>query len=355
MKNQGKITLSENQKKFIDQNCLSIPDLIDLTRATFMDETLDGRTKEGRAVREYLISKGQDFETTKAAPAKKVALSDEQKGFIENYASDGMNAFQIAKIIFSQNNVTPLSKETIVIADFIKAELPDRLSPLDSARGQNYEPPSSKVGMIKKINSVVAINLQDSKLTRSEELSLEAMKQLLSSPRFLYQINSYTDMHDRTLFEAEFIRACWAKPDLTTDETNLYINVCMDYINLKQIEKQKLKLNEMFDDAEEGNDFTIRLTEILKTKSEEYNQCVSRIDRVITKLQGDRAKRLNSKQQETASVLALVKLFQEENEREIMVKMADMQKQVIKEEAQNIESMPSWKARVLGISKEDVI
>lgn len=355
MKKQKKEYLSEEQKKFIDKNAKDLPDLIDLTRATFMDESLDGRTKEGRAVREYLISKGKNFETTKASPAKSVALSEEQKEFIKNYASDGMNAFQIAKIIFKEEKITPLSKETIVIAEYIKEELPSQLSPSDSARGEEYSAPASILSMLKKINSVTAVNLIEDKLTRAEQVSVESLMKLLASPRFLYQINSYTDAHDRALFEAEFIRACWGKPDLTSDETNLYINVCMDYINLKQIEKQKLKLNEMFDDAEEGNDFTIRLTEILKTKSEEYNQCVSRIDRVITKLQGDRAKRLNSKQQETASVLALVKLFQEENEREIMVKMANMQKELIKEEADKIESMPAWKARILGISREDVI
>ena len=162
-------------------------------------------------------------------------------------------------------------------------------------------------------------------------------------------------MNDRKLFEAEMVRSTWDKYDLTTDEINLYVNVCMDYINLKQIEKQKLKLNEMFDDAEEGNDFTIRLTEILKTKSEEYNQCVGRIDRVITKLQGDRSKRLNSKQSQTANVLSLVNLFQEEEERAIMVKMAEMQNSLIEEEADRMESMPSWKARILGISRDEAI
>ena len=355
MSNKNSIKLTDDQKKFIDSNISTITDLIEMTRAVFMDETLDGRTKEGRAVRAYLIEKGEEFSTTKAAPAKEVRLSSEQKDFIKQYASDGINSFQIAKIIFSDLDLTPLSKETIVISEFIKKEMPQNLSPEDSARGVEYCPPASRLSAIKRINSVINANLKEDKLTRSEEMSIDFMQSILSSPRFLYQINSYTDAHDRSLFEAEFIRACWEKPDLTPDEINLYINVCMDYINLKQIEKQKLKLNEMFDDAEEGNDFTIRLTEILKTKSEEYNQCVGRIDRVITKLQGDRAKRLNSKQKETANVLALVKLFQEEEERQIMVRMAEMQNKVIEEEAERLESMPSWKARILGISKEDAI
>ena len=69
----------------------------------------------------------------------------------------------------------------------------------------------------------------------------------------------------------------------------------MDYINLKHIEIQKHKLNSLFNEAEDQQEFTIRLTEILKTKSEEYNQCASRMDKLITKLKGDRAKRVASK------------------------------------------------------------
>ena len=351
---QSKITLSDDQRSFIDKNASKITDLIELTRAVFMDESLDGRTKEGRAVRAYLIEKGTEFTTTKNAPAKEVRLTEENKEFIKAQAVDGMNAFQIAKIVFSDVKVTPLSKETTVIADFIREEMPLSLTAEDSARGIEYCPPASALSTIKKINLAAGINLSVEKMTRSEEISVDFMQAILASPRFVYQINSYSDSHDRTLFEAEFIRACWDKPDLTPDEINLYINVCMDYINLKQIEKQKLKLNDMFDDAEEGNDFTIRLTEILKTKSEEYNQCVGRIDRVITKLQGDRAKRLNSKHQETANVLALVKLFQEEEERVVMVRMAEMQNKLVEEEAERMENMPAWKARVLGISKGDV-
>jgi hypothetical protein len=111
----------------------------------------------------------------------------------------------------------------------------------------------------------------------------------------------------------------------------------------------------MFDDAEDQQDLTVRLAELLKTKSEEYNQCEKRMESLIQKLQGDRSKRISSQQKQNASILALVQLFQEEEERKVMIKIADMQKKAAKKEADNLESMPDWKARVLGVSKEDVI
>ena len=82
---------------------------------------------------------------------------------------------------------------------------------------------------------------------------------------------------------------------------------------------------------QDQQEFTIRLTEILKTKSEEYNQCAGRMDKLITKLNGDRAKRVASKQSQNASILSIVQLFQEEEERKIMVQMDEMQKRFVLE------------------------
>ena len=115
------------------------------------------------------------------------------------------------------------------------------------------------------------------------------------------------------------------------------------------------KLNRMFDEAEEQQDMTIRLTEILKTKSEEYNQCEKRMESLIQKLQGDRAKRIQGQVAKNASILNLVQLFQEEEERKVMLKMAEMQKSVVNKEAKVLEEMPAWKSRVLGITKTDAI
>ena len=51
----------------------------------------------------------------------------------------------------------------------------------------------------------------------------------------------------------------------------------------------------------------------------------------------------------------LDQLFQDEQERKLMIQMADMQKKVVYEEADRLEQMSDWKARVLGISKNDAI
>jgi hypothetical protein len=64
---------------------------------------------------------------------------------------------------------------------------------------------------------------------------------------------------------------------------------------------------------------------------------------------------MKNRQKATASFLSIVQLFQEEEERKNMVRIAEMQKELIKEEAKKIEGMSDWKARVLGISIDDVL
>jgi phage gpG-like protein len=125
----------------------------------------------------------------------------------------------------------------------------------------------------------------------------------------------------------------------------------VDYINLKNIGAHVEKLNRMFEEADEQQDMTVRLAELLKTKSEEYNQCEKRQESLINRLAGDRAKRVSAKQDNNASILSLVESFQNQEERTLMVKMAEMQKRAVREEADRFESMQEWKARVLGISK----
>jgi len=247
------------------------------------------------------------------------------------------------------------SAKFIALSDFVNKEFPNMTNLRDEITGDRYAPPKIMTTVIKKVNKVVFKEFDIDKISVADKKCLERLLTYLSAPRFIQVINAYPTKQNRELLESEYIRSTWDKPDLTADELNLYINVCMDYINLKEIEQQKQKLNLMFDDTEAQNDLTMRLTEMLKTKSEEYNQCTNRIDKMIAKLNGERAKRISNQQQRNASVLSLVQLFQEEDERKLMIKMADMQKTLVKKEADQLESMVDWKSRVLGITKREVI
>lgn len=347
--------LTEEQKEYIKNNVAKVSNLNELTQKCFRDDDLDGRTKEGRAVRKYLIENNIDYKTTRRKPQDKIELNDSQKEFIIQQAQEGMSSLEIAKLIFPEKRVKPLSNEQRTVLAHINEVNPDFVPSQDSAAVSDYVPPKSPSRVVKKINDATGLGLDDSKLNRQKQVCIEKLQINLSNSRFLKIINNYLNKQDRELFEQEFIRLSWDKPDLTADEINLYLNVCKEVINLEVVSAHLNKLNEMFDVADDQTEMTVRLAEIIKAKSQEYHQCETRIENLTKKLQGDRAERMKKNQKDNASFLAIVQMFQEEEERKNMVRMAEMQKKLIKEEAERMEGMAEWKARILGISQDDAI
>ena len=349
------MNLTEEQKQYIKNNMSKISNLNELTQKCFRDIDLDGRTKEGRSVREYLIENNIDYKTTRRKPQDKIELSDSQKDFIIQQAEEGLSSLEIAKLIFPKKQVKPLSNEQRTVLAHINEINPDFVPSQDYASVNDYVAPKSSSRVLKKINDATGLALEENKLNRQNQICVKRLQINLSNSRFLKIINNYLNKQDRELFEQEFIRLSWDKPDLTADELNLYLNVCKEVINLEVVSALLNKLNDMFDVNGEQTEVTLRLSDIIKTKSQEYHQCETRIENLTKKLQGDRAERMKKNQKDSASFLAIVQMFQEEEERKNMVHMAEMQKKLIKKEAERMEGMAEWKARILGISQDDAI
>ena len=56
--------LTEEQKQLIKNNYKAISDLTRLTQMVSGDETLDGRSKVGRAIRRFMVEQGLNYETS---------------------------------------------------------------------------------------------------------------------------------------------------------------------------------------------------------------------------------------------------------------------------------------------------
>jgi len=354
--------LTEDQRNLISKKINEgINDYVILANLVYGREDLTGRSKESKEVRDYLISAGFLTKKDKPKPAASFALTQDHLEFIDKNIKTGISPKQITELLFNKqfqgldNLNVFITQEYRAVHKYIKEKYPDNLVDNESGVNERYSVPRSIKTVINKVNKWCGQNVSEEKLSLQHRKYLEKLLVYLSSPRFVGNYDSYTSSTDKDLFEAEFVRSIWDKPDLTIDEINLYINVCMDYINLRQIDVKKNKINEMFNETQDQKDLTIRLTETLKSISEEYNSCAQRIDKSIQKLNGERSKRVEQHNQKNASIINLVELFQDESERKMMIQIADMQKKVIKEEADRLENMSSWKARILGISKEDSI
>lgn len=333
-------------------------DLLQITQHVFNDVTEKGSTSRGRALRTFLADQGLSYKAKKGPNNKKYNLTAEEKVFLEKHYDEGMSKQEAAKHLWPKEAQQMVgffqTEKYIALCRYINEHFA-HLDEEKEADGKDYVPPKVINTLVKLVNKVTKNNLDSDKLSMSHKKCIEKLSSFLNSPRFLQQINSYTSQENRLLFEHEFVKTTWNKPDLTADEVNLYINICIDYINIKNIERQKNTLNQMFDEAESSSDLHMRLTEMLKVKSQEYDQCSKRIETLISKLNGDRKKRLEAKQQANASVLSLVETFQEEKERRRMIAMAELKAKKVKDETERLENMEEWKARVLGIGKEDII
>lgn len=354
--------LTEDQRNLISKKINEgINDYVILANLVYGREDLTGRSKESKEVRDYLISAGFLTKKDKPKPAASFALTQDHLEFIDKNIKTGISPKQITELLFNKqfqgldNLNVFITQEYRAVHKYIKEKYPDNLVDNESGVNERYSVPRSIKTVINKVNKWCGQNVSEEKLSLQHRKYLEKLLVYLSSPRFVGNYDSYTSSTDKDLFEAEFVRSIWDKPDLTIDEINLYINVCMDYINLRQIDVKKNKINEMFNETQDQKDLTMRLTDTLKSISEEYNQCAQRIDKSIQKLNGERSKRVEQHNQKNASIINLVELFQDESERKMMIQIADMQKKIIKQEADRLENMSSWKARILGISKEDSI
>lgn len=346
--------LSPEQKRAIESAFHKTPDLIAITREVFGDDTLKGTSKEGKAVRDHLLEKGLRYKTTKHKKVKPVELTEEQKKEVEDRAEEGESSYAIARALFVDRNVKKLGMEQRAVIAHLKSIKPDFGGPAKGAIS-NYSPPNAVSRIVARINLATGEKLETNKLSRQDEIRVEKLGLRLANSRFVAIINNYKDEKKKELFEQEFIRLTWDKPDLTADEINLYMNVCKEYIHMEIISKHLEKLNEEFEAIENQTDMTMRLAELIKTKSDEYHKCESRISSLTNSLQGKRGERLKKQHQDNASILSIVQMWQDEKERKNMIRIAEQQREAIKEEADRIENMDLWCARVMGVEKDDLI
>ena len=272
------MNLTDEQKAVTLNMFNDDPNIINITKKVFKDDSLDGRSKEGRAVSKFLAENGLRAKTTKRPKSEDVTLTEEQVEKVLEMEGEGFNTSQIADVLFNKE-VKRLSNEWRAVNDILGQEREMSIN----EPSVNYAPPQAISRIIKKINDSTGYGLEEDKMSRNQHTCCEKLRINLSNSRFVAIVNNYINFRDKELFEQEFVRLTWDKPDLTPDELNLYMNVCKEIINLELITSHLQKLNDMFESADDQDEMTVRLAEIIKAKSAEYHQCESRIEN-LTKI-----------------------------------------------------------------------
>jgi hypothetical protein len=120
------IELTDEQKEKIEDEFPKNPDLKSITQIIFNDDTLDGRSKEGRAVRKFLITKSLDFTTTLVPKVGEVDLTNEQKQFLMgSNVEKGMNALEVARLTFKDRAIQALSQQHRTVMEYLRRYRPE--------------------------------------------------------------------------------------------------------------------------------------------------------------------------------------------------------------------------------------
>ena len=176
--------------------------------------------------------------------------------------------------------------------------------------------------------------------------------------RFLHQISTYNIETDRELFESSFVRYTFDKGDLTQEEVDQYIVLSAEVVIASTIQRRINHLSDLLDEVAnntEGRRISMALVESISKSQTEYNQCVNRQQKLLGDLKEKRSDLLKRQIKENASILNLVQMWKEEESRKDMIKLAEIRKKAVKEEIERLSTLDEVKARILGISKDEVL
>lgn len=324
--------------------------LLDLTRETYKDDTMDKGSLEYSNVRKYVA---------KVKRGKVVGFTRDQVEFME---ANGhvMKALEIAKTIFPDKDLVPLSSETQIIAKYLKSIGLD-----DNAPDQEevYRAPKSVTALVKKINIVDPMacwNPND--LTPLQRKCLETLKSYFVAVRFVtYMQKIYTEVDERHIMEEEYIKAVYNKPDLNTEELNMYITLCAEYVSLYKKEKSKnlldIKINDTLEDqdTDDNKKLYMSFVELAGKFETEINQTKKRIETLQKNLSSTRSDRIKNQTANNASLTKFVEEWKSEQGRKDALRIAEAKNLKLKDEVERIRDMPEYIANVMGIGEDELL
>ena len=332
-----------------------VPSLSEIVSFFTLGQESDPRTVAGRRCRSILSDLQIKAKGATWDKVEEVVLTDDHKKFILNHIKDN-RVIDLARDLFPDRKVAPLGREVRTINKFLdsvgeRVVRKNEETPVD----EKYEPPTTFHDILKRVNNYLHTSLTSQSVTAYNKKCLEMTINFLHSPRFLQEINNYASIEKRVAFESEFIRGVFDKPDLQSDEVNLYINLCNDYIQSSDIKKQLEKLNGILDGITDDPDgkISMGITEAIGKVTSSYNECVNRHQKLYSLLNTTRSKRILDKNSATANIVNIIEFFREEDGRQRFLRQAELLKDTRISEVRKIEKLDDVLLLALGMTMEE--
>jgi len=203
--NESNIVLTDVQQDIIRDSFANsaTPNLSDLTRKVFNDNSLDGRSKEGRCIKEYISEfKIGKIKVNVIEKVEPYVLSDEQKGEISLAIKDlGFGSLTFTRKLFNNDSISALHREHRAVQGYIKF-LDDQddkknlrldesgdfqsivYNPSSNIKrpqiaSDQYRPPATFIQVIARINKYLNYGWREENLKRAQIKSAEALSTYL--------------------------------------------------------------------------------------------------------------------------------------------------------------------------------
>lgn len=346
---QKQYNLTFSQQEFVQKNVDKLP-LVELMQKTFKEQTLNEKSIEYDEIRKYVakIKRG----------TPRVDFTEDQILFIEGNAST-MKPFELAKNIFPDRDLKPLSAEPQLISEYLKAL---GLLNSDGKENDEYKPPKAAASIVRKINQADCnANFDANDLTPFQKKCVESLRSYLQSIRFCGYMRIFDEADMKEMFEEEFVKGTYDKPDLNSEELNMYINLCAEYVNIHVVHRNKTVIENKINNAltgggeEEEKKLYMTWVDLLQRREDDLHKSKKRAEDLQVKLSSTRSKRLESLTQANESLTKFVEEWKNEEGRKRILKIAEARNKLVADEINRIENLDEYIASVLGLGKDEIL
>lgn len=331
--------------------------ILEITKKVTGDDKVDGRSKIGKQIKSYIIELGEKPKTTKYEKTGFINLSAEDERFIQNNI-EKMSSLEVAKILFKKPNISALSLECKTVVEWVKKNMGSQfLKQATPYASDDFKPPTSISRILPLFRRYAQIEWKEDALTEKQQEQCKALIRYLNNYRLPRIVNEYKEEKERDIFLASFISHTYDKPDLTNGEIDMLIDMASERVNIYHIEKREQDLKELWDESVHGEEANIRhgLTEAIDKQINNRDKSLTRCMKIINEVEGSRRDRLQAKAKENEGILSLVEALQKDSHREMLEKQLKIEQRAVEEEIEKIEGLPATMARLMGISKDELL
>lgn len=326
------------------------PPSIEEIRVSIFGENLDDANKKDKEIKKFLADCSPKVEKPKE-------LTDEQKKYVETYYKTNSSRV-IAEEIFGRKMQTASKEVRLVVAHIHRLQGKGFSDNEDrDYTDETWTPPKRVSEAIARVNKYIFKGLEPDKVKNYEKRCMQSLIKYLHNHSFNVQINTYKKRSDRELFESSVIENTYLKPDLEPEELTQYIYLAREEVNAANLSKRVEALQSDLDSRlkEESGKIPMNLVETIEKITKEYNQCCVRKNQILNNLVQKRSRKLERRKNIRFSVIDLVRLWKNYEDRRQMLQIGKDEEKETKEEVERLKNLDDVKARIMGLSEREAV